>query len=109
MTQSIDQYIDGKRVAGTGRTVDVYDPSIGAPAKQLPFSTVDEINAAIASAKVAQREWASWNPQRRARVMMRFIDLVNQNMDELASLLSAEHGKTLADARGDVQRGLEVI
>ena len=57
----------------------------------------------------AQKGWAAWNPQRRARVMMRFIELVNKNIDELAELLSIEHGKTVADSRGDIQRGVEVI
>jgi malonate-semialdehyde dehydrogenase (acetylating)/methylmalonate-semialdehyde dehydrogenase len=57
----------------------------------------------------AQKVWAAWNPQRRARVMMRFVDLVNQNVDELAQTLSLEHGKTVEDSKGDIQRGIEVI
>jgi len=109
MSTTIDQYIDGKRVVGTGRTADVYDPSTGAVVAQLPFSSDEQLQGAIASAVEAQREWASWNPQRRARVLMKFVELVNENMDELADLLSTEHGKTLGDAKGDVQRGLEVI
>src|SRR6185312_8777328 len=67
------------------------------------------IDAAVASAVEAQKGWAATNPQRRARVMMRFIELVNKHMDELAELLSREHGKTVPDARGDIQRGIEVI
>lgn len=63
----------------------------------------------MASAVEAQKGWAAWNPQRRARVMMRFIELVNEHTDELAEMLSLEHGKTLADSRGDIQRGIEVI
>ena len=63
----------------------------------------------MASAAEAQKGWAAFNPQRRARVMMRFVELVNENMDELAELLSREHGKTVPDARGDIQRGIEVI
>ena len=63
----------------------------------------------MANAVEAQKEWAAWNPQRRARVMMKFVDLVNQNIDELAELLSIEHGKTVADSKGDIQRGIEVI
>ncbi|GED98882.1 CoA-acylating methylmalonate-semialdehyde dehydrogenase [Gordonia crocea] len=109
MTKTIDQYIDGKRVPGAGASYDVYDPSTGKVQSQLLFSTPDQIDAAVRSAVAGQREWAAMNPQRRARVLMKFIELVNANMDELASTLSAEHGKTLADARGDVQRGLEVI
>lgn len=68
-----------------------------------------DIDAAVASAIEAQKGWAATNPQRRARVLMRFIELVNQHNDELAELLSREHGKTLADAKGDIQRGIEVI
>ena len=73
------------------------------------MASAADVDAAVAGAVEAQKEWAAWNPQRRARVMMRFVDLVNQNIDELAELLSLEHGKTLADSRGDIQRGIEVI
>ncbi len=59
----------------------------------------------MAGAVEAQKEWAAYNPQRRARVLMKFIELVNQNSDELAELLSLEHGKTVADSLGDIQRG----
>jgi malonate-semialdehyde dehydrogenase (acetylating)/methylmalonate-semialdehyde dehydrogenase len=67
-----------------------------------------ELSAAVDNAAAAQPGWAATNPQRRARVMMRFVDLLNQNMEELARLLSSEHGKTIPDAKGDIQRGLEV-
>ncbi len=109
MTRTIPHFIDGRRVEGTGRTADVMDPSTGQVQATVPLASASEVDAAVRSAAVAQRRWAAFNPQRRARVLMRFVDLVNQNMDELASLLSAEHGKTLPDARGDIQRGLEVI
>lgn len=69
----------------------------------------EETRAAIASAASAQPEWASWNPQRRARVLLRFLHLANEELDDLARLLASEHGKTLADARGNIQRGLEVV
>ena len=62
-----------------------------------------------ASGVAAQKEWAAWNPQKRARVLMKFIELVNEHTDELAELLSIEHGKTVADSLGDIQRGIEVI
>ncbi|WP_163360752.1 aldehyde dehydrogenase family protein, partial [Klebsiella aerogenes] len=64
---------------------------------------------AVAAALAAQPGWAATNPQRRARVMFRFKELVEANMEELAHLLSSEHGKVIADAKGDIQRGLEVI
>jgi malonate-semialdehyde dehydrogenase (acetylating)/methylmalonate-semialdehyde dehydrogenase len=73
------------------------------------MATVEELNSAIADAAKAQIGWAATNPQRRARVMMAFGALINQHMEKLAELVSREHGKTLPDARGDVQRGLEVI
>jgi malonate-semialdehyde dehydrogenase (acetylating)/methylmalonate-semialdehyde dehydrogenase len=108
--RQIQHYLNGRRVdGGSGRSVDVMNPSTGAVQAQVPMASTAEVDAAVAEAAVAQREWAAWNPQRRARVMMRFVDLVNANIDELAELLSIEHGKTVADARGDVQRGVEVI
>ena len=111
---TIPHYLDGKRVSadqlpGEHRYADVFNPSTGAVAAQVPLASTDQVAAAVETAKAAQREWAAWNPQRRARVMMRFVDLVNKNADELATQLSLEHGKTHADARGDIQRGLEVI
>src|SRR5271165_5118349 len=110
MTAHITHFIDGKRTAGkSGRTADVLDPNTGQVQALVPMGSKSEVDAAVASAARAQQEWAAFNPQRRARVMMRFVDLVNQHMDELAELLSSEHGKTLPDARGDIQRGIEVI
>jgi len=110
MTRQIPHFIDGHRTAGTSqRSTDVFDPNTGAVQATLPLANTADVDAAVASAAAAQRDWAAYNPQRRARVMMRFIDLVNTNVDELAVLLSSEHGKTLDDARGDIQRGIEVI
>lgn len=110
MTTQISHFIDGKRVAGqSNRTADVMNPSIGEVQAKVPMASRAEVDEAVAGAAAAQKEWAAWNPQRRARVMMRFIDLVNQNVEELAELLSLEHGKTIADSKGDIQRGIEVI
>ncbi len=110
MTTQIPHFIDGHRTAGQApRTVEVFDPNTGAVQAKLPMAGQSEVDAAVASAVIAQRDWAAYNPQRRARVMMRFIDLVNAHADELAELLSREHGKTLEDSRGDIQRGIEVI
>ena len=74
----------------------------------MALASAAELAAAVAGAKAAQPKWAATNPQRRARVMMRFVDLLNRDMDKLAEALSREHGKTLPDAKGDVVRGLEV-
>src|SRR5246500_5237233 len=110
MTTQIPHFIDGKRAPGQStRTADVFNPSTGQVQAKVPMAGKADIDAAVASAAEAQKGWAAWNPQRRARVMMRVIDLVNEHNDELAELLSLEHGKTLADAKGDIQRGIEVI
>ncbi len=108
--EELSHYIDGQHVAGTsGRFADVFNPATGEVQARVPLASVDEVNAAVARAAEAQRAWAAVNPQRRARVMMKFGQLINDHMDELAELVSREHGKTLPDGRGDVQRGLEVV
>ncbi|MGO9507299.1 MAG: CoA-acylating methylmalonate-semialdehyde dehydrogenase, partial [Mycobacterium sp.] len=110
MTTQISHFIDGQRTAGqSNRTADVFDPSTGQVQATVPMAGQADIDAAVASAVEAQKGWAAWNPQRRARVLMRFIELVNDNNTELAELLSGEHGKTVPDAQGDIQRGIEVI
>src|SRR5690348_7988477 len=110
MTTQISHFIDGKRTAGQStRTADVMNPSTGEVQAKVPMASAADVDAAVAGAAEAQKEWAAWNPQRRARVMMKFIELVNKNIDELAETLSLEHGKTVADSRGDIQRGIEVI
>jgi malonate-semialdehyde dehydrogenase (acetylating)/methylmalonate-semialdehyde dehydrogenase len=110
MTNQIQHFINGKRTAGEStRTADVLNPSTGAVQAQVLLGSRADVDAAVAGAAEAQKEWAAWNPQRRARVMMRFVELVNQNVDELAELLSREHGKTVPDSKGDIQRGIEVI
>ncbi|MEV8466740.1 CoA-acylating methylmalonate-semialdehyde dehydrogenase [Fluviibacterium sp. DFM31] len=108
--QAIGHYINGAQVRGTsGRTADVYNPATGEVQAQVDLATSAEMNAIIDKAAAAQQEWAKVNPQRRARIIMKFGALIEQNMDKLAEVLSREHGKTLPDARGDVQRGLEVV
>jgi malonate-semialdehyde dehydrogenase (acetylating)/methylmalonate-semialdehyde dehydrogenase len=108
--KEIGHWIDGKLVAGTsGRFAEVFNPATGEAEARVALATGDELNAAIASAGVAQVKWAATNPQRRARVITKFAQLINDNMDRLAVVLSREQGKTLPDARGDIQRGLEVV
>ncbi len=107
--KEIGHYIDGKHVAGkSGRFADVFNPATGEVQARVALATEGELAAAVASAKAAQPGWAATNPQRRARVFMKFVDLLNQNMDEIAEMLSREHGKTIEDAKGDIVRGLEV-
>ena len=137
--QTLTHFINGQAVDGTsGRFADVFHPATGEVAAEVtlelvlgdadwlvrvaqgvlgdrehgahvPLATVEEVNQAIEFAKEAQVGWADLNGQRRARILGRFVDLAHENMDDLATALSNEHGKTFDDAKGDVQRGLEVI
>ncbi len=108
--QELTHYIGGEHVKGTsGRFADVFNPATGEVQARVPLASKEEMAKAVAIAAAAQPAWAATNPQRRARVMMKYVDLLNRDMDKLAEALSREHGKTLPDAAGDVQRGLEVI
>ncbi|HEY5411719.1 MAG TPA: CoA-acylating methylmalonate-semialdehyde dehydrogenase, partial [Caulobacteraceae bacterium] len=108
--RTVDHFISGARVPGrSGRFGDIFEPNTGGTQGRVAFASDQEIGAAVRSAAEAQPGWAATNPQRRARVMFEFKRLVEARMEELAGLLSSEHGKVLADSRGDIQRGLEVI
>ena len=108
--KTLSHYIDGTITDGTsGRFADVFNPATGEVQAKVALASKSEVDAAIAAAAKAQPAWAATNPQRRARVLMKFVDLLNRDMDLLAEALSAEHGKTIPDAKGDVQRGLEVM
>jgi len=108
--REITHFIDGAAVKGTsGRFGDIFNPNTGEVQARVALATAQEVDAAVASAARAQQVWSLVNPQRRARVMFDFKRLVEANMDELAEMLSSEHGKVIADARGDVMRGLDVI
>jgi malonate-semialdehyde dehydrogenase (acetylating) / methylmalonate-semialdehyde dehydrogenase len=105
----VGHFIGGKHVAGTsGRKQPIYNPATGEIQGEVSLASADELNAAVENAKAAQVKWAATNPQRRARVFMKFVQLLNDNMDSLAETLSREHGKTIEDAKGDIIRGLEV-
>ncbi len=106
----LTHFIDGAHVAGTsGRFAEVFNPATGEVQARVPLASTQELNKAVEIAAAAQPKWAATNPQRRARVMMNFVHLLNRDMDKLAEALSREHGKTIPDAKGDVQRGLEVV
>ncbi|ROU04139.1 CoA-acylating methylmalonate-semialdehyde dehydrogenase [Histidinibacterium lentulum] len=108
--EELHHWIDGARTPGSsGRFADVMNPATGEVQACVPLASADEVRAAVERAAAAQPAWAATNPQRRARVMMKFGALINAHMDRLAECVSREHGKTLPDARGDVQRGLEVV
>ncbi|HQF30355.1 MAG TPA: CoA-acylating methylmalonate-semialdehyde dehydrogenase [Hyphomicrobiales bacterium] len=109
MTREIGHFVGGKHVAGTsGRFGDIFDPNTGEVQAKVTLATKAETEAAIANAEAAQVAWAAQNPQRRARVFFKFLELIAKDMDHLAHLLSSEHGKTVADAKGSIQRGIEV-
>jgi malonate-semialdehyde dehydrogenase (acetylating)/methylmalonate-semialdehyde dehydrogenase len=110
MVAELTHFIDGKHVKGTsGRFADAYQPMTGEVISRVPLASRAEMRAAVESGLAAQPAWGATNPQRRARVFMKFVELLNRNMEGLAELLAREHGKTIPDAKGDIQRGLEVV
>jgi malonate-semialdehyde dehydrogenase (acetylating)/methylmalonate-semialdehyde dehydrogenase len=107
--REIGHFIGGSEVKGTsGRSGDVFNPNTGEVQAKVALASKSETGQAIANAEAAFPGWAATNPQRRARVMFKFLELIQDEYDDLARLLSSEHGKTFADAKGDIQRGLEV-
>ena len=110
MIREIGHFVGGKTIAGTsGRFGDVFDPNTGEVQARVALAAKAEVEAVIANAAEAQIGWGAQNPQKRARVMFKFLDLVTQEKESLAQLLSSEHGKTIPDSHGDIQRGLEVV
>ena len=108
--RDIGHFIGGKEVKGaSGRQGDVFNPNTGEVQAKVALANKSEVENAIANAEAAFPAWAATNPQRRARVMFKFLELIQGEYDDLARLLSSEHGKTFADAKGDIQRGLEVV
>ncbi|GGE95172.1 CoA-acylating methylmalonate-semialdehyde dehydrogenase [Sphingomonas prati] len=108
--RNVSHFIGGQTAVWSGvRTGDIYDPTIGQVQAQVALGTVETVAEAVANAKAAQPEWGATNPQRRARVMFKFKALIEEHMDELAALLASEHGKVISDAKGDIQRGLDVV
>ena len=110
MAKEIGHFIGGKHVKGSsGRFADVYNPNTGEVSARVALASPAELRAAVENARAAQPEWAAKNPQVRARVMMKFLELARTHAEELAALISMEHGKTIPDALGDLQRGVEVV
>jgi malonate-semialdehyde dehydrogenase (acetylating) / methylmalonate-semialdehyde dehydrogenase len=108
--REVGHFIGGRHVPGqSGRTTEFFEPMTGEVMGRVALASKDELRQAVENAKAAQVAWAATNPQRRARVMVKFLDLVAREMDALAELLAREHGKTIPDAKGDIQRGVEVV
>ncbi|MDD7909082.1 CoA-acylating methylmalonate-semialdehyde dehydrogenase [Pseudovibrio exalbescens] len=105
----LGHFVGGKRVPGrSGRFGNIFNPATGEVTGKVALANLDELREAVTNAAQAQIGWGATNPQRRARVMMQFVNLLHRDMDKLAEVLSSEHGKTFPDAKGDIVRGLEV-
>lgn len=110
MVEKLYHFVGGARVEGkSGRFAPVFTPMTGEISAEVPLASAAELADAVANAKAAQPAWAATNPQKRARVLMKFLELLNRDFDKLALKLALEHGKTIPDAKGDIQRGLEVV
>jgi len=110
MSDTVQHWIGGKIVAGkSGRTADVYNPATGEVVRQVALASAAELDAAVQTAKAAFPGWAATPALRRARVMFKYKELIEANMDEFARIVSEEHGKTIPDAKGSITRGLEVV
>ena len=110
MTATIEHFMGGERVAASGnRFGDVFDPSTGAVQARVPLASESEVDAVVAAARAAFPAWAATAPPARARILFRFQMLLRDHLDEIARIVSSEHGKTLDDARGSVTRGIEVV
>ncbi|MBU0587979.1 MAG: CoA-acylating methylmalonate-semialdehyde dehydrogenase [Gammaproteobacteria bacterium] len=109
-TANIGHFIAGRTVAGaSGRAQDVFNPATGAVSGQVALANSSEVSAAIAAAQAAFPAWADTPPLRRARVMFKFLELLNHHKDDLARLITAEHGKVFTDAQGEVSRGIDIV
>ena len=110
MANTLYHFINGLRVEGRSeRFGEVVDPATGQSIARVPLASAKETASAVEAAAAAFPSWRDTPPMRRARVLFRFIELLNENMNELAQLITAEHGKVLNDAIGDVTRGMEIV
>ncbi|WP_332816191.1 CoA-acylating methylmalonate-semialdehyde dehydrogenase [Ramlibacter sp.] len=107
---SIDHWIDGAIVPGrSGRSADVFNPATGAVTGKVAMASAAEVDRAVTSARAAFPAWADTPPIRRARIMFKFLELLNRHRDELARAITAEHGKVFTDAQGEVTRGIDIV
>ncbi|TAL76392.1 MAG: CoA-acylating methylmalonate-semialdehyde dehydrogenase [Burkholderiaceae bacterium] len=109
-TTNVNHFINGQHTAGSSkRHQDVYNPALGSVARQVILAEPADVDAAVAGAKRAFPGWANTPPIRRARILFKFMELMNQHKDELAAIITAEHGKVFSDAQGEISRGIDVI
>jgi malonate-semialdehyde dehydrogenase (acetylating)/methylmalonate-semialdehyde dehydrogenase len=109
MATQIQHFINGARVSGNGRTAPVFNPATGEQSGAVTLASREEVDSAVAAAKRAFPAWAATAPLRRARILNRFLRLLEENVDQLSAVITAEHGKVLSDAKGEIQRGMEVV
>jgi malonate-semialdehyde dehydrogenase (acetylating)/methylmalonate-semialdehyde dehydrogenase len=109
-TAEVGHFIAGRAVASlSGRRQPVYNPATGEVARHVALGGADEVDAAVVAAQASFQGWADTPPIRRARVLFKFLELMNQHRDALAALITAEHGKVFTDAQGEVSRGIDII
>ena len=110
MTREINHFIGGKQVAGrSGRKAPVYNPATGEVAAEVTLASTEEVREAAAAAKAVASTWGATTPLRRARILNKFLHIMEERIDDLAAIITAEHGKVLSDAKGEIQRGMEVV
>ena len=110
MPKLIPHHVGGRQIEGrSGRTAAVYNPATGEQSGAVALASTAEVNEAIAIAKKASPGWAGTTPLRRARILNKFLRIMEERIDELAAIITDEHGKVLSDAKGEIQRGMEVV
>ncbi|WP_138418496.1 aldehyde dehydrogenase family protein, partial [Sinomonas gamaensis] len=108
--KTIPHYLNGEETIGVGeRTQPVFNPATGEQTGELRLADRQDLEAAVANARKAADSWGEVSLARRTAVLFRFRELVAGHIDELAALVTAEHGKVLSDAKGEIGRGLEVV
>ena len=109
MAQLIPHFINGRLVPGTGRTAPVFNPATGAQSGEVCLASAAEVRATVQAAAAVAEDWAATTPLKRARILNAFLRILDERIDELAAVITAEHGKVLSDAKGEIQRGMEVV
>ena len=107
--ETLGHYINGRVKDGSVETLDIYNPATGKLAKRLACAAQHQLEEAIAAASSAFAAWCNTPPQKRAQILFRFKQLLEANIDEICQVITAEHGKVLDDARGEIIRGIEVV
>ena len=109
MPKTIPHHVGGRQIEGKGRTAAVFNPATGEQTASVSLASTAEVNEAVAVARAAFPAWASTPPLRRARILNKFLRIMEERTDDLAAVITAEHGKVLSDAKGEIQRGMEVV